>query len=293
MRNVEKSIQQYIGIHAKKYYKKKPEDLTRQELEEMRPIAEWSAYTEVTIPDGFGNYTILDFNGYAINKKDNSKTITIPKVVAKKARNLICRYCWDVPWKTIAEQKKQGQKEVKEYLRSHNVMGKRYLNGNNIIIYGESKRPIGRTMLASIVMKEALKLRYMKYAISQSYDWVDFSHLFREIEKSMLNNDHKSGDNDSKDLIGYKTCDWLVVDNIQKKLRSEKQTTLYSDLLDSFFDGRYKSKLPTILVFKFDIRDKLFDFEKTYGTGLSKMLESDRTLKIPLSENLPSSDYYE
>ena len=292
MRNVDKLIKKYIGVYSKKYYGKKPNELTEEELVDMRPIAVWAAYVEGTIPDGFRSYTILDFNGYAINKKDNSKTATIPKIVAKRARNMICRYCWGSSWKTIAEQKKKGKQDVKEYLRSHNIMGERYLNGNNIIIHGESKRPIGRTMLASIVMKEALKLRYMKHTISQTYDWVDFSKLFGEIEKSQLNKD-RDKDGDSNELVGYKTCDWLVVDNIQKKLRSEKQTTLYSDLLDSFFNSRYDSQHPTILVFKFDIRDKNFDFEKTYGTGLSKMLESDRTLKIPLSEDLLNSNYYE
>jgi len=292
MRNVEKLIKKYIEIYAKKYYNKKLDELTEKELKDMRPIAEWGAYCESTVPDGFGNYTILDFNGYAINKKDNSKTATISKNIAKRARNMICRYCWGVPWKIIAEQKKKGEQELKEYLRTHNIMGKRYENGNNIIIYGESQKPIGRTMLASIVMKEALKLRYIKYIIDQSYDWVDFSKLFREIEKSMLNKD-RNIDGDTKDLIGYKTSDWLVVDNIHKKLRSEKQTTLYSDLLDSFFNSRYTSHQPTILVFKFDIRDKHFDFEKTYGTGLSKILESDRTLKIPLSEDLMNSNDYE
>ena len=61
MKNVEKLIQQYIGIHAKKYYNKKPEDLTEKELQKMRPAAVYAAYVESTIPDGFENYTILDF----------------------------------------------------------------------------------------------------------------------------------------------------------------------------------------------------------------------------------------
>jgi len=293
MKSIEKPLKVYIERYAEKYYSRKPDKLTKEEMADMLPIAKWAAFVDITIPDGFGNYTILDFNGYAINKKDNSKTITIPKAIAKRARNLICKYCWNVPWRNIAEKKKQGQKAVQEYLRTRSVMGKRYFDGNNIAIYGESKKPIGRTMLASIVMNEAIKLRHTKHVISHTYDWVDFSHLFREIERSMMDNDHKGGDNDSKDLIGYKTCDWLVVDNIQKKLRSEKQNTLYSDFLDSFFHGRYESELPTILVFKFDIRDKLFDFEKTYGIGLSKMLESDRTIKIPLSEDLLNSNDYE
>lgn len=287
MRKVDGLIIQYKKFYAKKYCNKKVEELTEKELDEVKKIAEMGAYIDGIIPDGFGDYTIFDFNGYAINKKDNSRTSTIPKKVALRARNSICKFCWGLPWKEISKKRKENENSAKKYLRDHSALMQRYDNGNNIIIYGESKRPIGRTMLASIVMKEAFRLRGTHHTISHSYDWVDFSRLMREIEKDVIHNE------ESKELIHYNTCDWLVVDNIQKKLRSEKQNTLYTDLLDSFFIPRYNSRQPTILVFKFDIRDKHFDFEKVYGTGLSKILESDKTFKIPLSENLLNNNYYE
>lgn len=290
MKKVDKLIQSYKTVHAKRFLNKKVEDLTEAEFVEVKKIAEMSAYIDGVIPDGFGDYTIFDFNGQAINKKDNSKTSTISPKVALRAKNAICKYCWGLTWKEISNKRKENEKAAKKYLREHSVMMQRYQNRNNIVIYGESKRPIGRTMLASIVMKEAFRLRITHNTIGHSYDWVDFSKLFRAIETSVL----KSKNNEESDeLIDYKTCNWLVVDNIQKKLRSEKQTTLYSDLLDSFFLSRYESDQPIILVFKFDIRDKHFDFERAYGTGLSKIIESDRTFKIPLSENLLNNNYYE
>jgi hypothetical protein len=290
MRKVDKLKKKNIRKLAKKYYNKDAEELTEIEYDGITSMAEYTAYVDVTIPDGFKNYTIFDFNGCAINRKNNSKTSTIPPLVAKKARNMICKYCWGIPWREISKYRKQGVDEAREYLRTRSIMGKRYLSGHNIAIYGESKKPIGRTMLASIVMKEALKLRYSHHVKSQSYDWVDFSKLMIEIEKSILNKDEEG---DTDELIDYLTCDWLVIDNIQKKLRSEKQNTLYSDLLDYFFNLRNNSGKPTILVFKFDIRDKLFDFERTYGAGLHSMLENEKTLKIPLSEEVYNSDYYE
>jgi len=294
MRKVDDLIIQYKKSYAKKYCNKKVEELTEKEFEQIKKIAEMGAYIDGVIPDGFGDYTIFDFNGYAINKKDNSRTSTIPKKVALRARNAISKYCWGIPWKEIAEKKKNdGELAAKEYLRNHSAMMRRYKNGNNIVIYGESKRPIGRTMLASIVMKEAFRLRNTHRTLGQSYDWVDFSKLFRAIEGNVLTNEKERSEELVDELIDYSTCSWLVVDNIQKKLRSEKQNTLYSDLLDSFFINRYESNQPIILVFKFDIRDKHFDFEKTYGTGLSKIIESDRTFKIPLSENLLNNNYYE
>lgn len=280
-------ITQYKKSYAKKYYNKKVDELTEKELSQVKKQAEMGAYIDGVIPDGFGDYTIFDFNGYAINRKDNSRTSTIPKKVASRARNAICKYCWGLTWREIAKKKAEDEIEARKYLRTHSSLMQRHDNGNNIIIYGESKRPIGRTMLASIVMKEAFRLRDNYHTISHSYDWVDFSKLLRAIEKHVLH------DEETSELIGYKTCDWLVVDNIQKKIRSEKQTILYTDFFDSFFIPRYESGQPTILVFKFDIRDKHFDFEKAYGTGLSRILESDKTFKIPLSENLLNNNYYE
>jgi hypothetical protein len=293
MKKVDKLIAHYKVIHAKRFLNKKVDDLTEVEFAEVKKIAVMSAYIDGVIPDGFGEYTIFDFNGQAINRKDNSKTSTISKKVALRAKNAICKYCWGLTWKEISKKRKENPKAAKKYLRENSVMMQRYENRNNIVIYGESKRPIGRTMLASIVMKEAFRLRSTHNTIGHSYDWVDFSKLFRTIESNEMSKNRNKEHEDTDDLIDYKTCNWLVVDNIQKKLRSEKQTTFYSDLLDSFFLSRYESDQPIILVFKFDIRDKHFDFERAYGTGLSKIIESDRTFKIPLSENLLNNNYYE
>ena len=71
MKSIEKPLKVYIERYAEKYYSRKPDKLTKEEMADMLPIAKWAAYVDITIPDGFGNYTILDFNGYAINKKDN------------------------------------------------------------------------------------------------------------------------------------------------------------------------------------------------------------------------------
>lgn len=296
MKKVDKLIRHFKAFYAKKYCNKKVDDLTEKEFAEIKKIAEMGAYIDGVIPDGFGGYTIFDFNGCAINKKDNSRTSTIPKNVALRAKNMICKYCWGISWKELSEKRKKDEEAATKYIREHSIMMQRYKNRNNIVIYGESQRPIGRTMLASIVMKEAFRLRSTHHTIGHTYDWVDFSKLMRVIETNVLNHDNNNNNNnneESDELIEYRTCNWLVVDNIHKKMRSEKQNTLYSDLLDSFFINRYESEQPIILVFKFDIRDKHFDFEKAYGTGLSKIIESDRTFRIPLSENLLNDKYYE
>lgn len=288
MKSIENLKRQYIEEYARKYFDKEVIELSEKEYNDVKEIAEMGAYINSIIPDGFENYTIFDFNGYAINKKNDTRTSTLSKNVARKAKDKICKYCWGMSWEKVYKQRKEDKDNINSFLKKNSQMMKRSEYGHNIVIYGQSKRPIGRTMLSAIVMKEAFRLRFTNHTISHSYDWVDFSKLFREIERSRL---YEDGDTDA--LTGYKTCDWLVVDNIQKKVRSEKQSMLYSDFLDSFFIGRYEREQPTILVFKFDIRDNFYDFEKTYGTGLSKIIESNRTLRIPLSENLLNNNYYE
>jgi DNA replication protein DnaC len=274
MRNIEKVKKQLICDFAQKYFNKEEIDLTEQEFKVISFNAELWAYVKSVVPDGFGDYTIFNFNGCATDKKDNSKTNIISNKVASIARDKVCAYCWGLRWEEILQQKKKDENSIESFLRDSNIMMQRVENGNNIVIHGLSDRPIGRTMLASIVMKEAIRLRVTHHIRGHTYDWVDFSKLFQAIEQ------------DSMELADYKSCDWLVVDNIIKKSRSEKQTTLMSDLVDPFFLDRYYNRQPTILVFKFDIRDKLLNMEKAFGVGIGRIIDSRRTFKIALSENL-------
>ena len=273
MENIEKFKSKFICFFAEKYYKKTEDRLTEEEFKKCSSLAEISAYIYSVVPEGFGDYTIFDFNGYAVNKVDNTTSNTISKEIAIVAKDKICRYCWGTSWKDIFQQKEKDDNSIGAFLRKKSIMMRRLDSGANIVIYGSSNMPIGRTMLASIVMKEAIRLRVTRNTRGHTYDWIDFSKLFSAVEK------------DSMELADYKSCDWLVVDNIIRKPRSAKQTTLMSDLIDPFFLDRLYNRQPTILVFKFDIRDKSFDMEKTFGLGMYRIIDSKRTFQIPLSEN--------
>jgi len=175
-------------------------------------------------------------------------------------------------WKVIKEkQTNLDKKSTMKFLRENSVMDRRLKNGNNVVIYGQKNQPIGRTMIASIIMKEAIKLRVTRNTRRHTYDWIDFNTLMSAVDK------------DSFDLADYRSCDWLVVDNIMSKYRSAKQTTLLIDLVDPFFIDRFDNRLPTILVFKFDITNPAMMIEKRFGVGIKRIIESNRTCKIPLS----------
>lgn len=286
MKNIEKLKKNLIKEFAKKYRNKDVDKLTIRELKKISETAEWWAYVHTAVPDGFGKYSIFDFNGYAIDKKDNSKTHAISKKVAAIAKDKICMYCWGMRWKDIHKKKEEDLDSINVFLKNKSIMDKRREFGNNVVVHGQSDTPIGRTMVASIIMREAIRLRISKCTIGDTYDWVDYSKLFDAIKQDSMD----SRSLGSMALAYYKSCDWLVIDNIEKKSRSDKQTTLVSDLVDPFFWDRYNNQQPTILVCKFDIRDRMFDLEKTFGVSFGRIINSKKTFNIPLSEDLLS--YY-
>ena len=237
MKNIEKVKYHYARLFAKEYLGKDPDDLNESEAEACAAMGEHWAYIYSTIPEEHGHYDIFDFTGHP--KRGDYH---IPPHLVLQAKNMICNYCWDMEWTDINNKKAQlGKDKLSEFLRRKSVMRKRRIIGNNIVIYGSADHPIGRTMLASIVMKEAIRVRTVKGARYETYDWVDFGTLINAAEKDLF------------DLADYSSCDWLVVDNVVAKYSSAAQTSFITNLIDPFFIGRFRDRLPTILLCKFDI----------------------------------------
>jgi len=277
MRNIENLKRKYLEIFSNKYYKKSPLDLEGDFLLKCSILAEIWAYIVSILPtdeeDDIFKYTIFDFNGCIINKKTKEMKQVIPIDVAINAKNIICKYCWGRTWNEIKNHFEGKEENIKEFLKTNSIMNKRMENGNNLVIFGESDSPIGKTMLSSIVMKEAIKLRIDGSKRGQTYEWIDFSKLKDEIRKDTL------------EAAEYRGCSWLVVDNINKIEYSTIQQQAYiSDIFNSFFIDRLNNRLPTILVFKFDIRQKSFNMEKEMGIGMYKIIKNKRTYMVPLCE---------
>lgn len=278
MKNIETLKKIYLERFAFKYYNKSREQLCECEEIQCSSLAEFWAYVHAVVPENHAKYNIFDFDGIAV-LRDNTRDISVPPKVALHAKNQICRYCWGIGWDYIKEETADINKDdIHSFLRKRSALPTRYEDGNNVVIFGTSERPIGKTMLASIVMKEAIRMRIASRDRGQTYNWIDFSKLLSYIAI------------DSSDLVNYRSCDWLVIDNIMRKSRSAAQLTLLTDFLDPFFIERFENKLPTILVFKFDIRDKSLLMEKIFGIGMSRIVESDRTFMVPLSEEMKILD---
>lgn len=277
MKNVEALKKKYLEEFAHKYYGESSQKLSGDSFRRCSMIAEIWAYMEAIIPEESRKCTVFDFEGYIINS-EKKRQMVMPEDVALVAKNIICSYCWGKTWVQITEHYKGNEEYIKKFLRSCSVMMNRLDKGNNLIIFGESNYPIGRTMMATIAMKEAIKLRVQKGQRGQTYEWIDFNKLKSDII------------NDTFDVSDYRSCNWLVVDNINRfEYATIQQKAYVSEQIDSFFIGRLNDNLPTIFVFKFDIRNKSFDVEKEMGTGISKIVSSNNTFKIPLCKEFKTS----
>lgn len=271
MRNIQDLKEKKQEEFALKYFKKKFDELEEREARFCSYAAEARAYAEVVIPTQYNHFTIFDFTG----RSSDLTSRLIPSAIAFKAKDSICKYCWDLSWKEI---QKKGKTELQQrnFLRSHSVMKEKLEKGVNIAIFGDSSGfPIGRTMVASIIMSQAIKLRMSIGMKGQTYDWIDFVILKDALVKNL-------------DIAtDWKNCDWLVVDNVYHNIKSsDQQTAFISEIITPFFVYRFVNKLPTILVFQYDLRDPCYDEEKDLGAGIAKILGSKETFKIPLSEKI-------
>ena len=120
-------------------------------------------------------------------------------------------------------------------------------------------------------MKEAIKRRAYPGNFAQNYGWVNY----RKLKQLMF-------DKNEDKLSKYRTCDWLVVDDILLEKGSDKMNIAVSSMMDAFFEDRIDMKLPNILVFKFDVQDTSIDIEQQFGLSLNRIIKNNKTFKIRL-----------
>jgi DNA replication protein DnaC len=275
MKNIEPLYNHYREIFSNKFFSKKFDDLCGDELWKCSAIARVWAYKKSVIPDGFDEFNIFDFNG--LNRKDQSRILDLD--VLSEAKDKICRYCWGVSWDSVRDLELTPQKAYSFFSDLRQILIDRRKRGDNVVIYSDTSGKSGRTFIASLIMKEAILLKMRKTDPSYTYDWIDLSQLKEEAS------------NKDYEFSVYRTCDWLVVDNITRQAcSSENQRKFLVDLWNNFFIDRYEGKLPTILVLKFDINDPTFDAEAEFGSGFDRMIQSDRSLLISLSSPVKQNE---
>lgn len=236
----------------------------------IKRMAEVRSFWDVVLPEGYCHYNIGDFDGILDSGKKE-----IDDDVALNAKKKIIEYCWDLTIEKISEIK-LNRNELSKY----SLIPTRRDNGHNVFIYGgDDKKKVGRTMVASLIMKEAILQRTNRDGQLDSYDWVNFSVLKEEIAK-------EREAKELPDLNSYKNSTWLVIDNIRiKGSESISQQMFLSSLLEPFFFFRVKNKLPTIFVFRENISQDIYvkNITNFFGDTVYSIFINKNTTHICLS----------
>jgi DNA replication protein DnaC len=227
--------------------------------------AEAKAYMCSIIPHPYHKYTIWDFNGLT-----DSGTTLSPTVVSN-AKSILLKYCWRSVTLDDLQINIYNRKDLD--LDKKSIMDKRLTHGTNVLIHSPNGSQTGKTFVASIIMREAIKQRVKPGGAVQTYDWIPFvklKHLIRKEDESISH---------------LESCDWLVVDDIPYDSGQTRGSEAYmSSLIDPFFAERLDSGLPTIFVFKFDINDQANRWEDVFGLTISSIVKDKHSCKIKLFE---------
>ena len=229
-----------------------------------RLAAEVQAYLYTILPQDYQRFNIFDFDGKNADAKELLKKEKVLEVKAK-----ISTYCWGMSFDELKNIHKDGRSVDK-----FSIMDRRKRRGDCVVIGGNVNRQSGRTLTASIILREAIKRRFCSNANAlQTYEWLEFPNLKM----------HAKNRDDT--LTDYQYADWLVVDNFtEEDLDAPRNVKSYIiSLLDPFFITRFEMNLPTILVFRFKIADAHVAIQETFGVGVDRILNNSRTTKIDLS----------
>jgi len=228
--------------------------------------AETKAYMCSVIPSPYHKFTIWDFNGLTASGS------TLSPAVVSNAKSMLLKYCWagvtlDDLQRNIYDV--DGRKSLN--LDKKSVMDKRLVQGTNLLIHSPNSYQTGKTFVASLVMREAIKQRVKPGRVVETYDWIPFvklKHLIRKEDDSISH---------------LESCDWLVVDDIPYDNGISRASEAYmSSLVDPFFAERLDDGLPTIFVFKFDIDDQSNRWEDIFGLTISSIVKDKHSCKIKL-----------
>src|SRR5665213_329340 len=239
------------------------------------------AHIVSTIPDEYMRFTIDNFTGEMV-LKDGKKERILPEELVATAKRQVLDYCW----RGIADGEDYG---TAEWLK-RSMLDHRFRNNESLVIYGAKwvtdkndgkgkpfQKPFGRTMIAAIVMKEVIFLRWLEGHLGDSYEWADYSTL---VNRLLVQADGTKEYDES--IHDYREADWLCVDSISVLERgSDAQRTFRSSVLDRLFCERREAGKPNILVFQDNI-EKVEDLAYEFGGEISRIIKSNKTHRVAL-----------
>lgn len=288
MKDISNLFEKYLAAYRKGCNHFQGGSCSRREGCDCVAPAEVWAFTEHLVPRSCFSKHLDSFVGVVPGEEDGQ--VLSPAVVAE-AKRVLVEYCWGNVKYDASTDFQSPQ------MLQRSVLDRRRNDGTSLIIHGNSqrgmttkspkgiplpqvqKKSVGRTLLASIVMKEVIRRRSFPGHVADSYEWVSFPAL----KSRVTDRDHSA-------ITDYQTADWLVVDGIHPLERvSDNMRGYQLEKLNAVFVDRIENRLPTILVFQFDITADLRagTLHEKVGLGMSQIVEDDTTFKINLS--LPAS----
>ena len=272
MKNIESIFNEIEKQVSQKYCKVDSIKFCPNKVCTCKKIAEIRSYIRALIPSEFETCSINDFKGRNLEGEK-----VLDNKYAIKAKKDIIKYCWNL--NLDLEKDINKFKEISNTpseLNKYSIIDDRRKNGNNLVIFGSGDRQMGRTLLASIVLKEVIKQKVKPGKHIENYNWVQFKSLKQAII------------DDDKNIMNYQTCDWLVVDNISNpQYSSVQQQTFITDKIDPFFLYRLEKDLPTIFIFRFDIFSKvnMRTLESNLGMAISDIVKNKKTTLVELKSS--------
>jgi hypothetical protein len=271
MKVISNTIKGYINYYQSKCEHFKNSVCCKERCDCRIQADVWAHVT--IIPDHLREISLQDFTGMYQGQRLLSQEIVC------KARENIIKYCW------------QGIEEGVDYEFNEwfpkSIMDKRLANGSSLVIYGDPwthdnskgqiktfKKPLGKSMVAAIVMREAIAQRIKVGHACDSYEWVDYNTLRKRLMGQA------KGETEHDDAIAfYEEADWLVVDGLQRKHDASRQFS--ANVLDDLFCERVENNKPNILVFQDDI-SKIDDLTEDFGISISNIVNSRKTHHVVL-----------
>ncbi len=215
-------------------------------------LAEINGYCTKVLPNGFDSADLGNFNGFANGCR------VLPDHVVKRVIGKVGDYCFG----EAIEKKIPSRADLNQLSK----MDLRFGEGHNLVIHGNggnspshgSKVPLGKTFIASIVVREAIWRRMFSSNKAFSYTFTSAEMLIESVFASKR----------MKEIPSVRTVDWLCIDDVYSG-RSH-----LSSVLDETISYRMSVKLPTIIVLQFDAT-QTNDIDSEIGHFAAKMLRQN------------------
>jgi len=169
----------------------------------------------------------------------------------------------------------------REDFNRESKLDQRYADGSNLVIHGSPFKvvkgvatralPMGKTLIASIVLTDAIWRRCYATNRADTYSFVSYQTLKQDLR---LKNEKAQA---------LKECDWLAIDDISTPINDmDFNHQNFISMFDDFLMSRMENRLPTILACDFNALSK--DYTDMLGYSFQKLITSRNTWLIKVGD---------